>query len=528
MNDCPDICDEVTALASAQIDAGLTDDQIGRLDEVLGAEPAARLLYVQLIDLHVELTYRNLSAQPAGGHQAHLLAAGDLGLSTALENLFTYAEDSRKQPPDYPIYRGRRREPDGDAPSGPAGFRRWFRPIPAAAMILIAATVALVNWPSPSPSASPPARLARSAGADLVSSAGPVHVGDTLPLGRLELRAGVAQLVFANGAQTIISSPAAFEHRGGDRVVLHHGQLSAVAPAPAVGFTVETPTAVIQDLGTRFGVTVDRATGQTDVQVLEGRVRVEPKATPTGGAAPGQELIRGQAQRIAAGQQAVAITYHEAGFVTLADMDALNRASESSPSITTQRINLIARMSPLKHASGGSWEINPRGELDVTPLSDGTLWSTAVLPVQPMGAYRLHAEFTCRQHTFMGFFLPVGSAAVSLQLDGYSGLSHSGLELVHGRHLVSNETHRAGVLLQAGKRHAVDVHVQPSGDQARVQAWVDGRAVVDWTGAQAALSLRPDWRPALQRALGIAPGGPTVYHEITLEMLSGAAVPLED
>ena len=52
----------------------------------------------------------------------------------------------------------------------------------------------------------------------------------------------------------------------------------ANVPPPAVGFTVETPTAVLNDLGTEFGVNVHEA-GTSDVQVFRGLVDVRHRAS---------------------------------------------------------------------------------------------------------------------------------------------------------------------------------------------------------------------------------------------------------
>jgi hypothetical protein len=60
------------------------------------------------------------------------------------------------------------------------------------------------------------------------------------------------------------------------RCVLHAGRLTADVPPPAVGFVVETPTAVLTDRGTAFGVSVGEAAG---VQVFSGQVDAVHKAS---------------------------------------------------------------------------------------------------------------------------------------------------------------------------------------------------------------------------------------------------------
>jgi hypothetical protein len=90
---------------------------------------------------------------------------------------------------------------------------------------------------------------------------------------RLSLASGAVEIELTRGAKLIVEGPADWSIDGENRVSLRAGSLIARVPAHAVGFTIETPTAEIIDLGTEFGVDVD-ATGRTDVQVLEGTVNV--------------------------------------------------------------------------------------------------------------------------------------------------------------------------------------------------------------------------------------------------------------
>src|SRR5262249_33724746 len=84
--------------------------------------------------------------------------------------------------------------------------------------------------------------------------------------------------VFDNGAEVTLEAPADLELVSAQRCVLHAGRLVAKVPAAAIGFIVDTPTAVLQDLGTEFGVHVKDA--QTaDVEVFEGLVDVRHRAT---------------------------------------------------------------------------------------------------------------------------------------------------------------------------------------------------------------------------------------------------------
>ena len=101
------------------------------------------------------------------------------------------------------------------------------------------------------------------------------------------------------GARVCIEGPAEFAPRSGGRVELNCGRLVAYVPAQARGFTVNTPTAEVIDLGTEFGVEVNRQ-GRTDLVVIKGQVEVKPVAKDAAPARRGQRVVAGQAVRVAA------------------------------------------------------------------------------------------------------------------------------------------------------------------------------------------------------------------------------------
>ncbi|QDU48524.1 FecR family protein [Gimesia panareensis] len=111
------------------------------------------------------------------------------------------------------------------------------------------------------------------------------------------ISAGQLQLIFANGAEVILTGPAVFESKGGEHLAVRYGACSVYAPDGAEGFTVETPLSNVVDYGTRFSVNVSEA-GNTDVQVIEGETDVQPvKLDPNCDVAP-KRLTRGMAQRL--------------------------------------------------------------------------------------------------------------------------------------------------------------------------------------------------------------------------------------
>jgi hypothetical protein len=101
-------------------------------------------------------------------------------------------------------------------------------------------------------------------------------IGQTLPLGRLRLSAGVIEVTFGDGAVAIVEGPAELEIVSPSRAFLQSGQAVVYAADQAHGFTIETRIANVVDLGTEFGVKAGRS-GSTEVQVFKGSVVAEMK-----------------------------------------------------------------------------------------------------------------------------------------------------------------------------------------------------------------------------------------------------------
>ncbi len=123
---------------------------------------------------------------------------------------------------------------------------------------------------------------------------------------KLNLTDGLAEITFDSGAKVILHAPAQFavgEAMGGD---LRFGRLTAKVPHSARGFTINTPTAKVVDLGTEFGVKVndDRT---MHVTVFVGDVVVSEQSG-VGGAAPGPIHVHaGEAIVVGGGRPAKSI-----------------------------------------------------------------------------------------------------------------------------------------------------------------------------------------------------------------------------
>ena len=90
----------------------------------------------------------------------------------------------------------------------------------------------------------------------------------------LHLLEGMAKLRFDCGAEVILRGPAKLRIDSGMSCFLDSGELSAIVPEVAQGFTVDTPLGRVVDLGTAFGVNVDE---DIEVQVFEGELELHPE-----------------------------------------------------------------------------------------------------------------------------------------------------------------------------------------------------------------------------------------------------------
>lgn len=95
--------------------------------------------------------------------------------------------------------------------------------------------------------------------------------GSPLRQGLIELTSGTAEVRFRGGAAAVFRAPAIIDLRGDNRMALIQGAMVANVPDRAYGFTVDTPSMRVVDMGTEFGITAD-AMGNSAVQVFVGEV----------------------------------------------------------------------------------------------------------------------------------------------------------------------------------------------------------------------------------------------------------------
>ena len=169
------------------------------------------------------------------------------------------------------------------------------------AVILVAVLIGLLS-PSGDPTVSPDrplakgvARLGATRKAEWIMPGRNTEIPEGAKLvadRRLELGRGLAQIRFNSGAEILLEGPAVFEPSGQNGGALHSGKLTADVPPQAAGFSVQTPGALIVDLGAEFGVAVE-LDGSSEVEVFSGNVKISP-ARPQGDGSSACQFQRGQ------------------------------------------------------------------------------------------------------------------------------------------------------------------------------------------------------------------------------------------
>jgi len=258
--------DELYELLAALADDALTDEQAERLTALLRDDPAARQAYYDhlALDAHLHWELRGKGEQPIALSPPEAKAAHAAHTAHA-------ASDS---------VRLDRRRADGDR--GHAGYYRYAA---AAALLIVAGVTTALLWTDAGPNTEttvaqqpvedrPVALIADAHDARWSANTGHdlLDIGADVTPGRLQLDAGSIELVTRSTVAITLLGPADLELVDANRCRLHRGRIVATVPGAAHGFTVETPTHEVVDLGTRFGVSVDDDR-RTEVHVFEGRVR---------------------------------------------------------------------------------------------------------------------------------------------------------------------------------------------------------------------------------------------------------------
>ncbi|WP_161488018.1 NPCBM/NEW2 domain-containing protein [Sedimentisphaera cyanobacteriorum] len=137
----------------------------------------------------------------------------------------------------------------------------------------VAALLLIIIYAQIFPAKQPVARLKDSIGAQWQGARNNFEIGDvfTNAADPITLKEGYAEIQFDYGASVVIEAPSEFFCKSDNQIFMEYGSLYARVPPEAVGFTVDTGTSRIVDLGTEFGV---KAGADTQLHVHKGETRL--------------------------------------------------------------------------------------------------------------------------------------------------------------------------------------------------------------------------------------------------------------
>ncbi|MEN8127235.1 MAG: LamG-like jellyroll fold domain-containing protein [Planctomycetota bacterium] len=273
---------ELHELIVIQLEGEMTAEQLMRLNDKLKDKEQVRL-YVECVSIFSELSCPSMSDVTL--NQNMIDAVSDLGNPDSYMELLTILAESEKTAPAIEIPKEKpQRELIQKVVYPPrekrkiSKFNLFTLITSAAAMLLMALFIKFAPEKQYSVEV---ATLVDQVNAKWGQSYTDLESDSRLSSGRLNLKEGFVQIVFNAGAKVLIEAPADFELLTDEQMVLSSGKLTAVVPAQAKGFIVQTPTASIVDYGTEFGVKVDEATNTTETHVFKGLVELRDNSDPS-------------------------------------------------------------------------------------------------------------------------------------------------------------------------------------------------------------------------------------------------------
>lgn len=252
----------------------------------LKASTLARTMYLDYLELHAELAWlhRDTSSK-------HLDEAAVLSLESPALHMPQTPRPARRSSP------GSRRTQQISRHVSAPPRRLWLGAAAVVATILLGIFATLFLMRAGGQVVAARVEKVVDCRWNLANADSPApRKGDALLSGQeLDLIAGDVTLQFADGATTLVRAPARIEFLTASAARFDRGTLFANVPPQAVGFTVETPSARVVDLGTEFTVQVDDRQS-TEVQVLKGRVESAHRRGDGAYSAP-VVLVEGEALR---------------------------------------------------------------------------------------------------------------------------------------------------------------------------------------------------------------------------------------
>jgi hypothetical protein len=140
--------------------------------------------------------------------------------------------------------------------------------------------------------------VAKGVSVDILASEGsPYQVGQRVVLQKLRMDTGSLRFRISSGAVVDVEGPVVLEFVNPMRLRLLLGNITIDVGSEAKGFVLDTASALLMDIGTRFGASVGND-GSTDVLVLDGEVEVYRAGEPPTQKSRLASLYEGEAARM--------------------------------------------------------------------------------------------------------------------------------------------------------------------------------------------------------------------------------------
>ncbi len=405
MNDLDKIT--MNELILRSLEEEVSAEEFALLDRYLKSAPENQVYYEEMIDFYVELD-----------EGPELIVASSEVADPVLQEQWweSLAEDERNAPA---------KVMEGDDALEPIRIdrsqllrprRRLERTSLYSVVAAIAALIFLlvyVRFVPPRKVAEPVATLTDSIRAQWANASVEMVEGVRISSdqGAIILTKGVAEFLCDDQTKITIEAPSEFEFLRSNQVALNYGRLYAVSSKGSAGFTVDTPSSRIVDLGTEFGVRVD-VNGATEVHMISGMASLLLK-DDTNDVKTDVVLKENQARRV----QAKGTAFKELAF----------RAMEFVRTIDSGE-NLIWRGEPINLADivggGNGFGTGVIGSA-VDPLTGESFMLKDVADWNPREGHSYYVPVTW--HDFIdGVFVPDSDAGpVAIATDGRQFTSFS-------------------------------------------------------------------------------------------------------
>jgi len=293
-----DLCELLTAL----LDNTISESQFAEVENRLATDPDARKYYIEFLTVYIGLHRR-------GGASAAIVKSPPSSSTPKVEELLREAIEHEERLTTEQSCRQAQLQKDEDEKTAQLrleeikrladekfqeflqkeqarldkfkhqryiadrNWRHFSISVMAASLIIVISALYFSRSPNVPAVPQAVATLTETLNTKWDDSTLPTTIGSELFAGEMRLIKGYAQITFIDGAEIVLQAPTRFKLETDEQMFLQSGRLTAKIPPGAEGFKLDTPNAMMIDLGTEFGVIVS-GDGQSELHVFQGEVKL--------------------------------------------------------------------------------------------------------------------------------------------------------------------------------------------------------------------------------------------------------------